>query len=134
MKKKIIPVLIMLVIALQSFAQMSYLVLEEEPKISAIAIMSIDESVFDFGEISKDEAASHEFVIHNEGDAPLVISEVKTSCGCTASDFSKKAIAPGESGFVLATYNAAKEGTFNKSLKVMSNGGEHTLFVKGLVK
>jgi hypothetical protein len=134
MKKKITPILIMLVVAFQSFAQLSYVVLEEEPKISAMALMSIDESVFDFGEISKDEPANHEFLIHNEGDAPLIISEVKTSCGCTASDFSKKAIAPGESGFVLATYNAAKEGSFNKSLRVTSNGGEQTLFIKGKVQ
>lgn len=134
MKKLIIPVLMTLLISFCGFAQMAFVELEAEPKMSAVAKMVFEEDVFDFGEIEKGTPVHHEFSIYNSGDAPLLISSVKTSCGCTASDYTKEAIAPGTSGFVKATYNASKEGSFNKSLKVVSNAGEANLFVKGVVK
>jgi hypothetical protein len=134
MKKQIIPILLMLFIAISAYSQMSTLLLEPEERASAMAKLSMLETVHDFGTIDKGTPVEHTFVFRNEGDAALIISNVKTSCGCTASDYTKEVIAPGETGEVKATYNAAKEGLFNKSIQVVSNGGEQTLFIKGEVK
>lgn len=76
---------------------------------------------YDFGKIRKDQPVTKEFSFTNDGNAPLVITSVKASCGCTVTEYSKEAIAPGEKGFVKATYNAAKTGTFHKSVTVNAN-------------
>ncbi len=128
-----LPLMLTLGMALSAFAQMSIMEMEPEVKFGAMAKMTLLETVHDFGEITKEKPVTHTFTFKNEGNAPLIISSVKTSCGCTASNYTKEAIAPGEFGEVTATYNAAKEGTFNKSIQVVSNGGESTLFIKGIV-
>src|SRR5690349_24340577 len=59
----------------------------------------------DFGKIKVGHPVTQEFTFINKGDAELVISSVKASCGCTVAEYSKDPIAPGASGFVKATYN-----------------------------
>ena len=46
-----------------------------------------------FGEILQGKPVSVEFSFTNEGDEPLLVADVVTSCGCTASDYSKEPIA-----------------------------------------
>ncbi|MFA0961263.1 DUF1573 domain-containing protein [Roseivirga sp. BDSF3-8] len=75
----------------------------------------------DFGAVDKGEPVTAAFSFRNEGDTPLIITEVKTSCGCTVSEYPKEAIAPGEAGVIKATYNAAKTGAFTKTVKVFTN-------------
>ena len=78
---------------------------------------------------------THEFRFTNSGDAPLVISSVQASCGCTVTDYSKDPIAPGSEGYVKATYNAAKVGVFSKTVTVNANAAESVvqLTIKGEV-
>src|SRR5688500_18360428 len=58
------------------------------------------ETSFDFGKIKVNKQVTHEFSFINAGDAPLVITSVQASCGCTVAKYSKDAIAPGSSGYV----------------------------------
>ena len=55
---------------------------------------------------------SYEFEYRNEGDKPLIITKVKASCGCTATNYSKEPLLPGESSKIRATYNAHNPGAF----------------------
>ena len=89
----------------------------------------------DFGKIKLNVPVSHEFRFTNSGDAPLVISSVQASCGCTVTDYSKDPIAPGAEGYVKATYNAAKVGVFTKTVTVTANAEESVvqLSIKGEV-
>src|SRR5687767_10941718 len=90
---------------------------------------------YDFGKIKVNKPVTHEFRFTNSGDAPLVISSVQASCGCTVTDYSKDAIAPGSEGYVKATYNAAKLGVFSKTVTVNANAAESVvqLTIKGEV-
>jgi len=75
-------------------------------------------------ETIKEEAGSvsYKFVFKNTGEAPIVISDVKTSCGCTTPNWSKAPVLPGKEGFIEATYNPAhRPGPFNKTITVTSN-------------
>ncbi|MGB0523429.1 MAG: DUF1573 domain-containing protein [Flammeovirgaceae bacterium] len=63
------------------------------------------------------------FTFTNEGKAPLVITHVATSCGCTASDYSTKPILAGKTSTITATFDAKHTGVFSKSLTVYSNTG-----------
>ena len=64
---------------------------------AAAPVISFDSTTYDFGNIK--EAAgpvSHDFVITNTGDAPLIIISATTSCGCTTPEIPKEPIKPGE--------------------------------------
>ena len=97
--------------------------------------ISWDIEMYDFGEIPQKKAVSVDFTFKNTGDAPLVITEVKTSCGCTATNYTKTAIAPGETSKITAEYNAKKLGAFSKTITVVTNATEQTkqLHIKGVV-
>ncbi|MEM8894307.1 MAG: DUF1573 domain-containing protein [Bacteroidota bacterium] len=91
---------------------------------------------YDFGVIPVNKPATATFNFVNEGEAPLVISQVKAGCGCTVASYTREAIPPGASGTVEATYNAAKVGAFNKSVVVYANteGEPIVLRLKGTVQ
>jgi hypothetical protein len=99
------------------------------------AVFNWSETAFDFGKIKQNVPATHQFTFVNKGSAPLVISSVQASCGCTVTEYSKDAIAPGQRGFVKATYNAAKTGVFTKTVTINANTDETTvlLTIKGEV-
>lgn len=94
-----------------------------------------ESTTHDFGKIAKGKPQTAEFRFTNIGKVPLTLSNVQASCGCTTPDYSKEPIAPGKSGFVKATYNAANPGPFSKSVTVMANveGGQQVLMIKGEV-
>ncbi len=96
-----------------------------------------DREAYDFGEIPQGVPVSTTFKITNTGSAPLIISQVKPSCGCTTPSYTKEPIMPGKSGTVKAQYNAANAGAFNKSITVTTNSAEKPtilLYIKGTVK
>ncbi|MFT7588517.1 MAG: hypothetical protein ACI959_000727 [Limisphaerales bacterium] len=88
----------------------------------ATAAISIPVTEHQFGAVIKGEPVTHRFEISNSGSAPLIITEVSKPCGCQKASWTKQAIAPGEKGFIEATYNASKEGAFVKSFTVKHNG------------
>jgi hypothetical protein len=79
------------------------------------------QTVYDFGKIVVGKPVTNEFKFINTGDAPLVISSVQASCGCTVAEYSKDPIMPGGEGYVKATYNAAKAGIFTKTVTINAN-------------
>ena len=99
--------------------------------------ISADELTYNFGTIAEaDGLASHTFVVKNTGDAPLVITRITASCGCTQPEWTKAPIAPGKTGNVKVTYNPkGRPGPFYKTISIFSNGkkGSYTLAIKGNV-
>jgi hypothetical protein len=89
----------------------------------------------DFGTIQHQAPVVYEFEFANKGQAPLVISEVEGSCGCTATDYTKDPVMPGQKGKIKARFDAAALGKFRKSIKVVANveGGPEYLYIKGTV-
>ncbi|NOZ47717.1 MAG: DUF1573 domain-containing protein [Chlorobi bacterium] len=76
-----------------------------------------------FGTIHEEKGpVSFTFEFTNSGQKPLIITNVKPSCGCTTSDYTKKPVPPGGSGYVTATYNPHnRPGKFNKSINITTN-------------
>lgn len=94
------------------------------------------EESFDFGTISEGTQATHEFTFTNTGTTPIVISNVRASCGCTTPDWTKDSIPPGGTGVIKASYNSkGRPGVFNKSITITSNAAESqkVLYIKGVV-
>jgi hypothetical protein len=117
------------------FAMSQATVAVESGDPSSMAKFKWEKTTHNFGKIDQGKPVSIEFTFTNTGSTPLVISNVKGSCGCTVTKYTKEPIAPGKAGNVKATFNAAAVGAFNKSVRVTANveGGTETLFIKGEV-
>lgn len=102
------------------------------------AVIATEVTSHDFGEFKEaDGKVSHTFVIQNKGQAPLVITRVIASCGCTTPEWTKEPIAPGKTGNIKVTYDpSGRPGPFSKTISVYSNGktGSYILTIRGEVK
>lgn len=92
----------------------------------------------DFGTF-KEEAGSqtYNFKFVNNGASPLILNNVRASCGCTTPQWTKEPVAPGEEGFIKVSYNPRnRPGPFNKTVTVSSNAENPTtiLRIKGVVE
>jgi hypothetical protein len=75
----------------------------------------------DVGEIPQGTPKAIVYEFKNTGSAAVVITDVKGSCGCTATDYTKEPILPGKTAKVTATYNAANKGAFTKTVTVTTS-------------
>lgn len=100
-------------------------------------VLTFETNDHDFGTVKEEGGPiSHEFIFTNTGKAPVIVSNVKASCGCTTPSWTKEPIAPGEKGTVVAQYNPKnRPGAFRKSITVTSNAEPSTnvLYIKGNV-
>ncbi|WP_424961706.1 DUF1573 domain-containing protein [Ekhidna sp.] len=93
---------------------------EEEPMTGPK--ISFTEKSHDFGEITQGEKVEHIFEFENVGNEPLIISDVRTTCGCTAPEWPREPVAPGKTAKIKVVFNSAgKMGMQNKVITVMSN-------------
>ncbi|PWN70687.1 hypothetical protein C1631_007820 [Chryseobacterium phosphatilyticum] len=84
--------------------------------------IALSESNFDFGKIKKGDKVEHVYEITNTGKNPLVISEVKPGCGCTAPDFTKEPIMPGKKGKITLHFDSSNfDGNVQKYADVFAN-------------
>lgn len=92
----------------------------------------------DFGEVKRGPIAMHTFEFTNVGDQPIIVMDVKPSCGCTNVEWVKTPVLPGQKGFIqLGLKTGEQHGVFNKEVYILSNAitpnGEkrYTLYIKG---
>lgn len=93
-------------------------------------IAKLDIQTYDLGKVKQGVPATATFVITNIGSEPLFIEDAKPTCGCTVSDYTKSGIAPGKTGFIKATYNAANLGHIDKTLTVKFAGADDIKSIK----
>lgn len=98
-------------------------------------IITFDKLAYDFGTIRESDGdVSTIFTFVNNGKVPLLISTVNTSCGCTTPEWTKEPVAPGEKGYIKATYGAkGRVGMFEKWLTVYFSTGSVELKIEGNV-
>ncbi len=80
----------------------------------------------DLGKIKQSVPATATFIVTNIGTEPLIIEQANPTCGCTIGDYTKSPIAPGKTGTITATYNAAAANHFDKHLTVKFAGFDET--------
>lgn len=98
-----------------------------------LGILVFEIETIDYGTIQQNDNGLRSFKFSNSGSAPIVISKVKTSCGCTVPTYPKQAILPGESGTIDIKYATNRLGKFSKSITVISNASQSqkSLRIKG---
>ena len=90
---------------------------------------TFDKKVHEFGVVLWKHPATATFTIKNDGDKPLVISNVTTSCGCIVADWTKTPIAPGATGTVSSTFDAKALGHFYKDIGVYCNAADRPIYL-----
>lgn len=88
-----------------------------------IAVMTFSEKTFEGGKITQGKVITHRFPFTNTGKAPLLISNVDGSCGCTIPrNYPKGKVMPGEGGEIEVEFNSdGKVGFQNVSIIVSAN-------------
>lgn len=95
------------------------------------------QTVYDYDTIEQNSDGRCTFTFKNTGNAPLLISNASTSCGCTKPQFSTRPILPDRTGRITVRYNTSLVGSFRKTIVVKSNATNQStaiLFIKGFVK
>ncbi len=91
--------------------------------------------IHDYGTLEQGSDGGCEFVFTNKGEKPLILTNVRASCGCTAPTWPREPILPGQTGVIKVGYNTQILGMFSKVISVNSNAANSlvTLTVKGIV-
>ncbi|SDB53209.1 Protein of unknown function [Flavobacteriaceae bacterium MAR_2010_188] len=122
--KKFVLLLFVGVLSLGVFAQ------EKAAKIE------FKSDTIDYGTIEKGADGVRSFEFTNTGDAPLIISSVKSTCGCTVPKKPEGPILPGETGVIEVKYDTQRVNPIRKTITVLSNAADHptvALKIKGMV-
>ena len=100
-----------------------------------VAKIEFKSDTIDYGTIEKGSNGVRVFEFTNTGDAPLIISKVSSSCGCTIPKKPKDPILPGKTGEIEVKYDTNRVNPIRKTITVISNAETPTvaLKIKGLV-
>ena len=98
-------------------------------------VIKFEKTVHDYGTNQQGSDGSVEFKFTNEGKTPLILNNVRSSCGCTVPSWTREPLPPGGSGSIKVVYNTASIGAFSKSVTVSSNAknSDVVLMIKGNV-
>ncbi len=88
------------------------------PSGPAITFTSVEH---DFGELPFGGNGNCTFVFVNSGDAPLLITACRSSCGCVVPTWSLEPVLPGDTAHVQVKYDTRRMGPFTKTVTVESN-------------
>ncbi|MDR0982510.1 MAG: DUF1573 domain-containing protein [Culturomica sp.] len=101
------------------------------------AVIEFEEKVHNFGEVAeKGGLVDYDFVFKNVGDAPLILTNVRSSCGCTTPSYPREPVAPQATGVIKVVYNpSGRPGNFSKTITVTTNAqpAVNILTIKGNV-
>ncbi len=86
------------------------------------AIIAFEEDRFDFGDIHQGDKVEHIFKFENTGNEPLIITNVQTTCGCTAPEWPRDPVVPGQTAQIKVVFNSTgKIGRQTKVITIVSN-------------
>jgi len=100
-----------------------------------VPVMSFEKSEHDFGSITQGTPQETKFIFTNTGNAPLIITNAKSTCGCTVPEYPKAPIAPGEAGELVVKFNGSGQNEVSKTITVTANTakGNELLKIKAFV-
>lgn len=94
------------------------------------AEISFKTTTIDYGTIAKGSDGLRVFEFTNTGNAPLIITDVRSSCGCTIPKKPEKPVAPGESSTIEVKYDTNRVGPIRRTITVLSNATEPMVALK----
>lgn len=110
-----------LILSVTALSLASFVFAQPTAKTAADVAKFATETI-DLGKVKQGIPATAVFTVTNIGKEPLIIEQANPTCGCTISNYTKEPIAPGKTGTINATYNAAGVSHFDKHLTVKFAG------------
>lgn len=108
---------LLLSIAVLTFATVIFAQTKAVADVAKFAAETID-----LGKVKQGVPVTATFTVTNVSKEPLIIEQANPTCGCTIGDYTKSPIAPGKTGTITATYNAAAASHFTKTMTVKFAG------------
>ena len=88
----------------------------------SVPIFNLEENFYSFGELVQGEVVKHIFTVENTGNAPLIVTDARASCGCTVPEYPKDPILPGQKGKIKIKFDSqGKLGSFRKQVSLFTN-------------
>ena len=108
---------------------------KQQTEVTSQAEITFEKLEHDYGEVKQNGNGVCEFKYTNTGSVPLILTKVRSSCGCTVPKWSKEPLMPGQSASITVKYNTSSVGPINKSITVESNASNPSvrLLIKGKV-
>ncbi len=102
------------------------------PETEAVTGPSIkfDNTTHDYGEMEQGGNGDCEFTFTNVGTEPLLLSDVRASCGCTTPSWTREPIMPGKTGTIKVHYDTNRLGGINKAITVTTNGNPERVVLR----
>ncbi len=104
---------------------------------SEAAQLTFEQTIFDFGEVQEGAIVEHTFSFVNTGAVPLLISDARSTCGCTVPEWPKEAIAPGEEGVINVRFDTnQKKNQQSKPITITANTlpAQTRIYLRGFVR
>lgn len=95
-----------------------------------VAKIEFKTDTIDYGIIEKGSNGVRVFEFTNTGNAPLIITDVKSTCGCTIPKKPDGPIMPGETGKIEVKYDTNRVNPIRKTITVTSNADTPTVALK----
>lgn len=129
--------LVILIVAFYSFAipnAISQVTVTDDSLIQEsadqITAIHFEATAFEFDDIIEGEIVTHVFTFTNMSDEPLVLINVKGSCGCTVPQWPREPIAPGETASLTVVFNSkGRDGMQSKRVTITANTDPATMFL-----
>ncbi len=103
---------------------------ERDANAGDFPVLVLDKKEHDFGKIMNGTPVETVFKYTNTGNSMLVVSNIKSTCGCTVPKDYTKEVAPGETGQFTVNFNGKGNGKISKSLTITANTEKGTEVVK----
>ncbi len=107
----------------------------ELPVQTPAVVSWLTEQDHDFGEVTSGKTVRFMFRFKNVTPEPLVLQTVRTTCGCTAAEWTEEPVAPGATGQVLVEFESSQQGAFRKKIRVFFNRQRkpEILWIEGVI-
>lgn len=89
-----------------------------------------EQETINYGKVEQSSDGVRVFEFTNIGDAPLLIKDIKSSCGCAVPQKPEKPIMPGEKGQISVSYDTRRLGAFSKAITIFSNAKRERMSIK----
>ncbi|NRB62795.1 MAG: DUF1573 domain-containing protein [Saprospiraceae bacterium] len=104
---------------------------------NAIASIQFDQTIFDFGEVMEGVLVEHTFSFANKGKVPLLITDARSTCGCTVPEWPRQPIPPGQVAEISVRFDTKQKfNQQNKPVTITANTlpAQTTIYLRGFVK
>ena len=124
MKKLLSALAMLLLVAAVGYSQDDVAATAQAADSQDGPVMAFETETVDYGVIEQGSEPYRVFKFTNTGNAPLIITNAKGSCGCTVPTYPKEPIGPGETSEIKVRYDTNRLGKFTKRVTLTTNAGE----------